>query len=287
MACAEPKAAWLYYRGGRPQFVAPPAQSAGLFKFIDVSCGKCTGCRVRQARDWAIRCLLENDEHDVSSFVTLTYDPKFLPRAGDQPTLDKQHLSGYLKRLRSRVEPLRFKFFGAGEYGDLTGRPHYHLLLFGLSPRERHIAAAWQFGHVSAEPVTPARVAYTAGYVQKKMHAAPIRGSPRVDPETGEVLDPEPPFRHVSRGGKSGSGLGGSARRHVSSWRANAIWRGSEVPVPRYLHNAWKAVASASEMEELELERAVLPRRSWEQREAGEKIALRKLALASLRRQKR
>lgn len=284
MPCFDPAPAWHYYRGGRPQFVPPPPQSAELFTYLDVPCGRCIGCRVRLARDWSIRCALEAQEHDYMSWATLTYDDKHLPRAGDRPTLDKQHLSGYLKRLRARVHPRTVRFFGCGEYGDQTQRPHYHVILYGLPPNERHIAGAWPFGYAHVESLTPARIAYTAGYAQKKLEKADPLDWSQVDPETGEVLTPERPFRHVSRR----PGIGGAARRHASSWRDSAIFNGKPVPVPRFLHAAWRQIATSSDVDKLALYRAqTFVRQSIERREAGEKIALAKYGLDTQRRQLR
>lgn len=68
------------------------------------------------------------------------------------PTLDRADLSNYLKRLRAHHafnypdEP-GLRFAAAGEYGDLLGRPHFHLLLWGFGQRPADVRAmyrAWQ-----------------------------------------------------------------------------------------------------------------------------------------------
>lgn len=270
MPCYRPRSAWQLKPGDPVVWSAPPIGTQA--RFLEVPCGRCIGCSVRLARDWSIRCVLEEFEHDVSCWATLTYDDKFLPRAGDSPTLDKQHLSGFLKRLRSRVSPQTVRFFGVGEYGDTTARPHYHVILYGLAPNERHIPAAWPFGFARVDPLSPAAIAYVAGYAQKKIGTASLTAR-KVDPETGEILTPERPFRLVSRR----PGIGGAARRHRHNWRSHAVFRGQPVPVPRFLHRAWADVASELDKLELEAEKAeAFPRRSYERRVAGEKIAFAK-----------
>ena len=80
--------------------------------------------------------MLEATQHAESTFVTLTYSEQSLPKlplvGGLLPTLQRKDVVGFLKRLRTNVSPVKFRFFGCGEYGEQTERPHYHLLLFGL-----------------------------------------------------------------------------------------------------------------------------------------------------------
>lgn len=47
------------------------------------------------------------------------------------PTLRKRHYQLFFKRLRKWYgKPIRY--FGTGEYGSKTQRPHYHFIIFGL-----------------------------------------------------------------------------------------------------------------------------------------------------------
>lgn len=286
MACFDPQLAFRTPAGVVTR--REPSDVTGC-KPLRIPCGRCIGCRVRIARDWAIRCQLELDDHDAAAWVTLTYDEDHVPRPrpGAIETLVKSDLSGYLKRLRARVYPRQVRFFGTGEYGGQTQRPHYHVIIYGLPQSERHLEASWSFGYVRVDPVTPATIAYTAGYAQKKIAQAasfmlpqpivcPDPSEDVSDPETGEVIGEgiriwryQQPFRLASRR----PGIGGSARRHVASWRRSAIWHGKEVPVPSYLHAAWKAVASESDVKDLEAELAEYTPRTRAQREVAERLA--------------
>ena len=79
----------------------------------------------------------------------------------------------FLKRLRERVKPIRFRYFLVGEYGDLTERPHYHAALFGLGREaEPDILAAWGKGLIHVGDLTQKSAQYVAGYVTKKMTQA-------------------------------------------------------------------------------------------------------------------
>lgn len=111
---------------------------------VPVPCGKCAGCRLDRGKRWADRMLLEYEtpREDMPSrtalFVTLTYDDAHLPRIICKDgvlrgTLRKKDVQDFLKRLRKFFAPKRIRFYSAGEYGDQTFRPHYHLILYGLS----------------------------------------------------------------------------------------------------------------------------------------------------------
>lgn len=77
---------------------------------------------------------MKNYENNM--FVTLTYNGRSLP---SDRNLCKVDLQNFLKRFRdhlSRHYGIKgLRCFYCGEYGDKNGRPHYHLLFFGLDSR--------------------------------------------------------------------------------------------------------------------------------------------------------
>lgn len=163
-------------------------------------CGQCMPCRINRRRLWTHRMMLEEKLHAHSSFVTLTYTDQNLPLTlQGLPSLSVAHLQNWLKRLRLAISPLKIRYFGVGEYGDETERPHYHVILFGMPTCERtrtlrHVSGlkrplwekccpvcqvigkTWKFGDIDAGTVNEASLAYCTGYVTKKMtHAEDIR----------------------------------------------------------------------------------------------------------------
>lgn len=108
-----------------------------------VPCGQCKGCRMDKSRTWADRMCLEYDHTKKACFLTLTYDSEHLPLSGVVdwstgecfPTLVKEHMSTFMKDLRGNkhFENIEIRFYGSGEYGDKRGRPHLHIILFGVS----------------------------------------------------------------------------------------------------------------------------------------------------------
>lgn len=129
-------------------------------------CGQCLHCRINKRRVWTARILLEELASDFSCFVTLTYDQDNLPDGG---CLDARALQLYLKRLRKAVSPRKFRHYSVGEYGDKSGRPHYHLALFGIGQESRfEIKKCWPFGIVHIGELNKNTAQYIAGYVTKK-----------------------------------------------------------------------------------------------------------------------
>lgn len=108
--------------------------------------------------------MLESYLHADNVFVTLTY-------AEAPPELKPADLRNFMKRLRKLVPSVRY--FACGEYGSEKGRPHYHLILFGLSWLHKStIEKAWSLkdkpiGRVNIGTVTPHSAGYVTGYLGK------------------------------------------------------------------------------------------------------------------------
>lgn len=156
---------------------------------IPLPCGKCFFCRRRKANQWTGRLLMENFTHSKATFATLTFDDDHLP---NPPYVSKRDLQLFFKRLRKSLAPRRFRYYACAEYGDTTGRPHYHAILFGISRDDQEaVSEAWNQGFVRLDRVEVGSIAYVAGYVNKKfMHSREFE-------ITGEVKEKE--FALMSR----------------------------------------------------------------------------------------
>lgn len=157
-------------------------------EYRDLDCGVCIECRIRKTRDWAIRCYHESQLHSRSCWVTLTYEHNPI-------TLVRRDVQLFFKSLRNAGR--KFRYFGCGEYGPKTLRPHYHIILFGTDfpdqipwrkngenrfYRSPTLEKHWQHGHAEIGDVTAATATYTAGYITKKING---RMAEEADPETG------------------------------------------------------------------------------------------------------
>lgn len=245
---------------------------------LRLPCGGCLGCRMAAAQAWTLRCQLELQRHDTAIFTTLTYDDENVPITLPQP---KTALPLWLKRLRKNTGK-KLRFFACAEYGERTKRPHFHAILYGLSMADAGmVESTWGRGHTRTEPITPARIAYTAGYCQKKIGYKRHQHE-KVDPQTGEVYTWQPPYKLMSRR----PGIGANAKKWAQSWRLFAIKDGHKMPVPRFLHEAWKQQATIIEQEELAFEKSTLNRYTTEkQRQAQEQIAIAQQRLSAEKRQ--
>lgn len=140
---------------------------------MEYGCGQCLPCRINRRRLWTGRLMLETHLHAVSAFVTLTYDNEHVPSE-----LIPRDLQLFLKRLRKRMAPEKLRFYGVGEYGDISGRPHFHVIVFGLGGLVvgRHdrkcscvVCASWSKGLCHIGEVTPESAGYTVSYTLKRM----------------------------------------------------------------------------------------------------------------------
>ena len=63
-------------------------------------------------------------------------------------------------------------YVGVGEYGEIRGRPHYHLVMFGVGPDDEAVLRqCWPYGErFQMDPLIPERAAYVAGYTLKKLN---------------------------------------------------------------------------------------------------------------------
>lgn len=146
--------------------------------YMSYPCGQCIACRLNKVRDWTIRLMHENRFHDHSVFLTLTYDEEHLP---EDRSIHKEDVQNFMKRLRNYRSGIRF--FACGEYGEKYSRPHYHLIIFGLSiddplfkgkvyDRKSKgyylLSPLWKNGNMYLGDVTYSSCRYVASYVNKK-----------------------------------------------------------------------------------------------------------------------
>lgn len=140
-----------------------PIQLTANGAVTTAACGHCMACARRRTLSWTLRLLLELSEHTLSDFVTLTYSPERCVTV-----LDYRDIELFMKRLR-RSTPARVRFFCCGEYGGKTGRPHWHVLLYGHRLPERGLShiEQWPFGHVFSGEIERNSAMYVCRYTLK------------------------------------------------------------------------------------------------------------------------
>lgn len=178
---------------------------------VTVPCGRCIGCRLEHARQWAVRCMHEASLHQDNAYITLTYNDENLPKHG---SLDKTAFPKFMKRLRKAIAPRRVRYFHSGEYGDDGSRPHYHALLFGwdwpdktvwrqdkgiVAWRSAMLEKLWTLGNSETSAVTFESAAYVARYVVKKLTGEPATEKYERLDQYGELHQVEPEYGTMSR----------------------------------------------------------------------------------------
>lgn len=173
----------------------------------------------------------ERQFHDLAIFVTLTYDPAKLPPRG---SLDRTHVPAFFKRLRQRMwrdhqktvsylppanrPPVqKIKYFYCGEYGEETGRPHYHAIIYGVDFNDKTFYKTsssgdriftskllddlWSHGQCNIGSVSFQSCGYVARYCLKKITGELAENHyRRLDEDTGEWYQLEPEFSYCSKG---------------------------------------------------------------------------------------
>ena len=216
-----------------------------------IKCGQCSGCKLENARQWAIRIKHEASMHLQNSFITLTYDNEHLPPTG---TLVLKHWQDFMKRLRKKYSHKKLSFYHCGEYGEKQGRPHYHAIIFNHQfsdlipiPRKKDLHTSetlktlWGKGHISVGSVTFESASYVASYVQKKLNGPKaeainmsngLRHYERMTRE-GEVITLKKEYATMSR--RPGIASRWLAKHHTDIYPSDFVThKGKKQSLPKY-----------------------------------------------------
>lgn len=143
---------------------------------MKVPCGKCMECRKEQQDNWTTRIYQELlGCQGKAIFVTLTYNEQSVPRVEyegkEYLSLNKRDVQNWIKRYRIRQErefllqrrynknihpPKTLKYFLCGEYGCVTHRPHYHMIIFNFTEKDfLPLKIDWEtnYGFTRVDPI--------------------------------------------------------------------------------------------------------------------------------------
>jgi len=261
MACFHPLAAYqttagdILFHAKGTEGKSKHAKATDIRRELTLPCGQCIGCRLERSRQWAMRVMHEAAMHDYNAFVTLTYDDD----NNDNPSLNYRHFQLFMKRLRKRFGQVRF--YMCGEYGDESGRRHFHACLFGIDFTDKEyfrelpsgfkiytskvLDSIWEKGFCSIGEVSFESAAYVARYVCKKVTGDRAASHyERFDKYTGEITQIVPEFSHMSLKPGIGAEWFRKYRREVYGLSGNmdsVVVNGSEVKPAKYYDNLLKA----------------------------------------------
>lgn len=139
------------------------------YKLRFLPCGKCYHCYETKINSWVTRMYAHLEDYKHVYFITLTYrsittinqvEQLLLDKLGNaiwiqdsnnynnhlsyNPCLlQKSHYQNFIKRLRKNTGA-NLTYVIAGEYGSTYGRPHFHIVLFSMSPITKDdVRRAW------------------------------------------------------------------------------------------------------------------------------------------------
>lgn len=287
MACYAPLLAWQTV-GGEVVF----AERGNIQRTLTLPCGRCIGCRLERARQWAIRIMHEAQTHEDNAFVTLTYDQDKVPKDG---SLKYRDFQTFMKRLR-RSTNKRIRYYMCGEYGDQLGRlgrPHFHAAIFGEGFRENRkvwnktetgnlyraekLEKLWPHGYSTVGELTFESAGYVARYVMKKINGRQAwEHYKKYDPETGEIIWLHQEYAHMSL--KPGiGGLWYEKYREEMYPQDRVIANGVAQKPPRY-YDKLERRRDEEMMENVLYERTIRPRQAGEETDARLRIRERVVA---------
>lgn len=186
-------------------------------RFVDaddvmrLNCGQCVNCRLARSREWATRCVNESRMHEQNCFITLTYDDENLPV---RKSLELDDIQSFVKRLKYKFRDRKIRQLYSGEYGDLTFRPHYHAILFGIDfshdrklwkikdgfryYNSQSLSELWTFGNAVIGDFCFDTAAYVARYCMKKVNGVRAHAHYRRVDESGDEYFLKSEFAHAS-----------------------------------------------------------------------------------------
>ena len=240
MPCFHPRAAFQLSEGAPLSFTWRRGA-----KHLEIPCRQCAGCRLQYSAHWATRCMHEAKCHTHNAWLTLTYADEHLPSRYNtgilhprtnqtiySGSLHKAHPQKFLRALRKALGRGKYqhafhrsalitpgagvRYYYAGEYGELYGRPHYHLCLFGIDLADKlldrttstgyklytspTLEKLWPYGTHQLGELTWESAAYTARYVMKKINGEKKeKHYEKLDTETGEIIKLIPEYCDMSR----------------------------------------------------------------------------------------
>lgn len=180
MTCFTPVDAWMSERVNDKgnSYVTFSKSEADMTAPIEITCGKCDGCLLDKRKRLGVQVYHEAQMTDFKCMATLTYDEDHNPGV-----IRKEDGQKFIKRMRNWPNSLNFKYLIAGEYGERTHRPHFHMAIIGHDflggpdcqtlgedqYSNKLLTDIWGMGAVHIVPLTIERCMYVTGYCMKKM----------------------------------------------------------------------------------------------------------------------
>lgn len=140
-----------------------------------IKCGKCKECLKEKQLELIQRIKMEKSFWKENIVLTATYNNENIKN------LNIEDLQKFYKRLRNYG--FKIRYFHAGELGETTKRPHYHIIIFNYKPKDeiffketqkgtkqyisKELNKIWGMGLVTHGPLTDKAIYYVVKYMLK------------------------------------------------------------------------------------------------------------------------
>ena len=222
-------------------------------KMVQVPCGCCRECLADNSKQWAFRILKEAAQYENNYFITITYNDDNIP---SDRMLDVDFFKDFNKKLKTYLNrkglKSDFRFYGVGEYGSKTARPHYHCIYFNLdlqdlkfeyidSNHNLHFSSplleqVWQKGFIDIGSVDIGSACYVARYCDKKRR---LTTSEKRDLEAKGIV---PEFSSMSRRPGIGASYYDEAYDRFINGKYYDIEKGKQFKLPLYYTKKFKEI---------------------------------------------
>lgn len=174
------------------------------------------------------------------------------------------------RRKKRASRRLHVGYYMCGEYGERTGRPHFHALLFGIDFSDKRLlkitkghrlyesetlTKLWGMGHASVGDASFESARYISEYILKKWTGDKKNTYQVTDPVTGEVVEIQKEYNAMSKR----PGVGSGYLRKYGDYLAHGwvIHQNVKLPPPRY-YDKWFATHDPKQWEEVQHQRYLL-----------------------------
>lgn len=222
-------------------------------KMVQVPCGCCRECLADNSKQWAFRILKEASQFENNYFITITYNDDYIPK---DRMLEKDFFTDFNKKLKTYLNrnglKSDFRFYGVGEYGSKTARPHYHVIYFNLDLQDlkfeyidsnhnlhfssRFLEQVWQKGFIDIGSVDIGSACYVARYCDKKRR---LTTSEKRDLQDKGIV---PEFSAMSRRPGIGASYYDEAFDRFINGKYYDIEKGKQFKLPLYYTKKFKEI---------------------------------------------
>jgi hypothetical protein len=251
--CYQPRPAFMTAEG---KVVFREKPGIDVSHSISLPCGQCIACRKTKAAQLSARIQHEARMHDTSKFLTLTYDDEHRRLGG---SLHYPDFQSFMRRLRYARPDQNLRFAMCGEYGDRTGREHFHAAIFGLSFNDgekfkanrygqwiytsEELSKLWPHGHSSFAEMDEGTAHYLAQYAVKKITGERAKEHYRFYEERdGNTYDRRPPFFQSSRRPGIGATFLEEFGADIAALGHCRMPSGQVIAMPRYYEDKLKLI---------------------------------------------